>query len=91
MAKIRAHVFVCGIVQGVFFRQYTKRQARNLEVKGWVQNLPDGKVEAMFEGEESAVKALIEYCYLGPSSARVEDVEVNYETYREEFSDFSIR
>ena len=71
MVKARVHVFVSGMVQGVFFRQKTKRQAESLGVNGWVRNLPDGRVEAVFEGEEEAVKALVEYCHHGPSSARV--------------------
>jgi acylphosphatase len=89
MVKVRAHVFVSGRVQGVFFRQNIKRQARSLGVKGWVQNLPDGRVEAVFEGEEDAVKALVEYCRHGPSYARVENVEVNYESYSGEFTSFA--
>jgi len=91
MVKARVHVFVSGNVQGVFFRQKTKRYAESLGVNGWVTNLPDGRVEAVFEGEEEAVKALVEYCHHGPSSARVENVEVNYENYRGEFSDFTKR
>ena len=79
MVKARAHVFVSGRVQGVFFRQKTKQQAESLGVNGWVRNLPDGRVEAVFEGEEEAVKALVEYCHHGPSSARVKNVDVNYE------------
>ena len=71
MVKARAHVFVSGMVQGVFFRQKTKQQAESLGVNGWVRNLPDGRVEAVFEGEEEAVKALVKYCNHGPSSARV--------------------
>ena len=63
MTKARAHVYVSGIVQGVFFRQKTKQQAGNLGVNGWVRNLSDGRVEAAFEGEEQAVKALVEYCH----------------------------
>lgn len=89
MVNVRVHVFVSGRVQGVFFRQNTKRQADSLGVKGWVRNLPDGRVEAVFEGEKSAVKALVDYCHRGPSSARVDNVEVNYEDYKGEFSDFS--
>jgi acylphosphatase len=88
MVKVRAHVFVTGRVQGVFFRQNTKRQANYLSVKGWVRNLPDGKVEAVFEGEESAVKTLVDYCRHNPSSARVDKVEVSFENYKCEFSDF---
>jgi acylphosphatase len=89
MVKARVHVFVSGRVQGVFFRQKTKQQAQSLGVNGWVRNLQDGKVEAVFEGEEAAVKALVEYCHHGPSSARVDKVEVNYENYVGEFSDFA--
>ena len=91
MTKARAHVYVSGIVQGVFFRQKTKRQAESLGVNGWVRNLPDGRVEAVFEGEEEAVKALVDYCHRGPSSARVENVEFNYENYLGEFSEFTTR
>ena len=91
MVKARVHVFVSGKVQGVFFRQKTKRQAQSFDVKGWVRNLPDGRVEAVFEGEEQAVKALVDYCYHGPSYARVENVEVNYENYSGEFTDFTTR
>ena len=58
--KTRAHVVVNGRVQGVFFRAATKREAESLGVKGWVRNLPDGKVEAVFEGEEDVVKMLVE-------------------------------
>jgi acylphosphatase len=53
--------------------------------------LPDGRVEAVFEGEEEAVKSLVEYCYHGPSYARVTNVEVIWEDYRSEFSDFKMR
>ena len=88
MVKARVHMFVSGIVQGVFFRQKTKRQAESLGVNGWVRNLPDGRVEAVFEDEEEAVKALVEYCRHGPSSAKVTGVDVGWETYRGEFSGF---
>ena len=88
MVNVRAHVFVSGRVQGVFFRQNAKRQADGLGVKGRVRNLPDGRVEAVFEGEKSAVEALVEYCHHGPSAAKVDHVEVNQENFKNEFSDF---
>ena len=89
--KVRAHVFVSGIVQGVFFRANTKRVADQLGVKGWVKNLLDGRVEAVFEGDKRAVDEIIEWCRSGPPLARVEHVEVRWEPYRGEFKDFRIR
>jgi len=89
--NLRAHLFVSGRVQGVFFRQKTKMQARMQDVTGWVRNLPDGRVEAVFEGEEQAVKALVEYCRHGPSYAKVTNLEVAWEEYRGEFDDFQMR
>jgi len=89
--KIRAHIFISGKVQGVFFRATTRDKANELGVKGWVRNLRDGRVEAVFEGDEDAVKKLIEWCHVGPPSARVEKVEVKYGDYRGEFDTFFIR
>lgn len=89
--KVRAHVFVSGIVQGVFFRANTKRVADQLGVKGWVRNLLDGRVEAVFEGDKRAVDEIIEWCRSGPPLARVEHVEVRWEPYRGEFKDFRIK
>jgi acylphosphatase len=90
MAKTRAHVFVIGKVQGVFFRQNTKQQAQNQGIKGWVKNREDGRVEAVFEGEESGVKALVEFCHRGPRGAQVTGISVEWEPFREEFRDFDI-
>jgi acylphosphatase len=84
-------VFVSGEVQGVFFRSRTSREAEIRNVKGWVRNLPDGRVEAVFEGEETAVKALIEFCKRGPPGATVTNVDVKWEGYRGEFADFKIK
>jgi acylphosphatase len=89
--KTHAHVLVSGEVQGVFFRQETKRRADNVNVKGWVRNRSDGSVEAVFEGEEQAVRALVEFCKRGPSRAVVTNAEVDWEDYVGEFSDFRIR
>lgn len=89
--RIRAHVFVSGRVQGVFFRSETKLEAKRYGVNGWIKNLPDDRVEAVFEGEQENVKKLVEFCKLGPQGARVADVEVAWEHYTGEFEDFEIR
>lgn len=88
--QTRAHVFVSGRVQGVFFRQKTRQQARSLGVNGWVRNLDDGRVEVIFEGEESAVKALVEFCSKGPKGALVTNVSADWEPFKDEFRSFDI-
>ena len=88
--KVRAHVFVTGRVQGVYFRQSTKRQANSLDVTGWVRNLPDGRVEAVFEGDEDPVKVAVDYCHYGPRAAKVEKIGSTWETYTGEYHDFQI-
>ena len=89
--KTRAQVLVEGEVQGVFFRQETKRKAENLTVKGWIRNRYDGGVEALFEGENKDVQAMVEFCKRGPSNAVVKGIEVQSERYTGEFTDFTIR
>jgi len=89
--KVRAHVFTSGMVQGVFFRSETRDEAKQLGVKGWVRNIPDGRVEAVFEGEQENVKELIEFCKRGPLGARVTGIDVIWENYTGEFRDFEIR
>jgi acylphosphatase len=86
----RAHVFISGRVQGVNFRWYTQRKAQELGVTGWVRNLWDGRVEALFEGEEKLVQRAVDWCHVGPPSAQVDRVEVNYEQPSGEFSRFRI-
>jgi acylphosphatase len=76
---VRAHVFVSGMVQGVSFRWYTMQQARSAGVGGWVRNVPDGRVEAVFEGSEDAVRQLIDWCGIGPRYASVTSVDVGWE------------
>jgi acylphosphatase len=85
---IRTKVVVHGLVQGVAFRHYTCRRAMELGVTGWVRNLPDGSVEGLFEGDETAVKALVEWCRSGPPAARVERLDLRDDTYRGEFNSF---
>jgi acylphosphatase len=72
---VRVRVVVSGRVQGVFFRASCAEQARRRSLGGWVRNLPDGRVEAVFEGEERQVDGMIEWCRRGPTGARVDAVE----------------
>lgn len=75
-ATVRRHVWVSGRVQGVGYRYSCAMQAATLPIGGWVRNLADGRVEAAFEGPESAVAAMIEWCWSGPRAARVTGVDV---------------
>ena len=70
------HLFIEGRVQGVFFRARTRDQARRLGVRGWVRNLPDGRVEVLACGPREAVEALVDWCHVGPPHAVVTRVEV---------------
>ena len=88
--EVRAHVFIEGKVQGVFFRSETKRMADNLDLKGWVRNLPDNKVEAVFEGRGEKVDTMIEFCKIGPMEARVTNFTLVWESFVGEFKDFQI-
>jgi len=87
----RVHVFVSGRVQGVGFRAWTEREARVLGLKGWVKNLPDGRVEAIIEGPPDKVAALLEKLKTGPRSAKVENLEAKDEAATGEFEDFTTR
>ncbi len=87
---IRRRVVVHGFVQGVFFRDTTRRLARREGVAGWVRNNRDGTVEAVFEGEPEAVERLVEFCREGPRGAQVERVDV-FDEEPEALSGFSVR
>ncbi len=89
--KVRAHVFISGRVQGVFFRYETRLRAIRNNVTGWIRNLPDGRVEAIFEGERENVEAMINFCHRGPPGAIVKKVEVIWENPTGEFRGFQIR
>ncbi|MFL6308818.1 MAG: acylphosphatase [Nitrososphaera sp.] len=89
--KTRAHVFIRGKVQGVYFRQNTKQVATKHKVNGWVRNLLDGRVEAIFEGDSIDVNKVIEWCHVGPPNSIVDDVEVRLEKYNDEFASFTIK
>ncbi|MBM3296287.1 MAG: acylphosphatase [Candidatus Aminicenantes bacterium] len=86
----RARVLVSGIVQGVFFRDHTRRWAGELGLRGWVRNLRDGRVELTVEGSEESIQALLASLRKGPPRGRVDGLEVSREPFRGEFSDFRI-
>jgi acylphosphatase len=89
-ANARAHVIIHGRVQGVFFRLETQKAARQFGATGWVRNLPDGTVEAVMEGTETAVAALLDWCGQGPRLARVDKVETSSQPYTGEFDTFEV-
>ena len=80
----RVHLYVEGRVQGVWFRESTRLEARRLGVSGWVRNLPDGRVEAVYEGPADAVERLLRWTYRGPEHAQVTGLELHEETPRGE-------
>lgn len=77
--RVRARVVVDGRVQGVYFRQSTQQEARRLGVDGWVRNLPDGRVETVFEGDPLTVERAVAYVRQGPPRALVTSVEESRE------------
>ena len=87
----RLHVYISGRVQGVFFRAETQRTAKGFNLTGWVRNIADGHVEALFEGEDTNVDKMIAWCHIGPPAARVEEVLIEEKPYIGEFRDFSIK
>jgi acylphosphatase len=92
--RLRAHVFVTGRVQGVWFRESTRLRADELGVEGFVRNLSDGRVEAVFEGDAEAVRSALEYVRHGPPLAEVTHVEIDQtpsSTEAPEYSGFLVR
>lgn len=81
------HILITGKVQGVFFRETSRKVAEQLKIRGWIRNTPDGKVEAVITGEEHNVKNFVDWCKTGPEKAQVTDVIVseNRETFFEKF------
>lgn len=88
---LRRHVYISGRVQGVGFRWYTRAQARALDLAGWVRNLPDGRVEAIFQGARGNVEAMTEWCFSGSPSSRVKDVVISDEPIVTREADFEFR
>ncbi len=87
----RAHIFVSGKVQGVFFRDTTRKKASSLGLSGYVKNLPDGRVEIVAEGGREKIEDLISWADDGPPLAFVEDVKVRWEDPENSFLDFQIK
>jgi acylphosphatase len=87
----RARVYVSGQVQGVFFRDSTRERAEELGLAGWVRNMPDGRVEALFEGPSDRVREMVRWCEEGPSHAEVENVETEFEASRGDLTGFEVR
>ena len=88
--NVRAHIYISGRVQGVFYRKNTKRSALSFGLTGWVRNLPDRRVEAVAEGERGQVEDFLRWCREGPSMAIVRDLEVSWEAATGEFETFNI-
>ncbi len=89
--KVRAHVIISGKVQGVFFRVETQQAVERIGgVTGWVRNRPEGTVEAVFEGSNSAVEKAVSWCRTGAPLSRVDDVQVKWEEFSGEYDGFSI-
>ena len=87
----RVNLVVTGVVQGVFYRASTLEQAQGLNLSGWVRNLPDGAVEVLAEGDRPSLEALVDWCRLGPSAARVGDVSVKWGEFKDEYRTFVVR
>lgn len=88
--QIRTEVLISGRVQGVWYRDSTRREAIALGLTGWVKNLPDGRVAAVFEGSAETVEQIIHWCWDGPPHARVDDISRIDKPAVGEFSDFSV-
>jgi len=89
--KTRVQILVSGLVQRVFFRAYTQQKARELGLTGWVKNLADGRVEALFEGDRENIEKMIEWAQKGPPRAQVDGCKVIWQEYKGEFENFEIQ
>ncbi len=89
--QARAHLIIKGIVQGVFYRAFTRDIATQLGLKGWARNLPNGNVEALFEGDKEEVEQAIRQCSMGPPGSRVDGIDVEWKDYQGDLKDFQVR
>jgi acylphosphatase len=86
----RVHINASGVVQGVYFRQNTLAKARELGLRGFVRNLPDGRVEIVCEGSQEGIDNMIAWCRKGPREARVQSLDIQWGEFEDEFKDFRI-
>ena len=91
MKTAKAHLFIEGRVQGVFYRAFTRNVAARLGLNGWVRNLYDGRVEALFEGSRELLEQAIQECWKGPFGSSVKNIEVQWEESLAEYKDFEVR
>jgi acylphosphatase len=91
MENSRVHLIIKGYVQGVFYRASTREKAVELGLKGWVRNMNDGNVEAVFEGPVDKIQQAVEWCQEGPAGAKVLDIEKKWQKYLGEFNGFHVR
>lgn len=91
MPQARVHLFISGRVQGVFYRSFTEEVALSFGLNGWVRNMPDGRVEAVFEGDKASIEQAVRACRQGPPASRVDDIDAKWEEYLGEFEAFSVR
>jgi acylphosphatase len=88
--KSRSHIFVSGKVQGVFFRENTRKKAAEFGLNGFVRNLLNGKVEAVFEGEKEKIEKIIQWIKKNPETAQIKNIEINWQNYQGKFKKFEI-
>ena len=91
MEKGRVHLIIHGYVQGVFYRASTSDMALGLGLRGWVRNLPDRSVEAVFEGPVEKVRQAVDWCKHGPPGSRVTKVDEQWGEFKGEFKGFDVR
>jgi acylphosphatase len=87
---MQARIYISGFVQGIGFRYFVKSNARKLGLKGWVQNVPEGKVEVLAQGEKEAIGKLIKLCEKGPFLSEVKSAIVVWDKEEEQFDDFKV-
>ena len=86
-----ARVIISGFVHGVGFRQHIGRKARGLDIAGWVRNLSDGRVEALFSGSKEKIEEAVGECWKGPFLSEVKSVDVEWVENNRQYKDFEIR
>ena len=91
MKTTKAHLYIEGRVQGVFYRAFTRNLASKLGLNGWARNLYDGRVEALFEGSREQIEQAIKECWKGPAGSSVRNIDVRWEESSAEFKGFDIR